>query len=89
MTSNIQEFLKNPIDASRHKARVLVNRAVKDITGGAVCMSDLADTSNLCVGLDGLQELIDSADEFTYMSELLDMAQDIAYQLLEDEGFPV
>jgi hypothetical protein len=89
MTSNIQEFLKNPIDASRHKAMVLVNRAVKDITGGAVCMSDLADTSNLCVGLDGLQELIDSADEFTYMSELLDMAQDIAYQLLEDEGFPI
>lgn len=89
MTSNIPEFLKNPTDAPRHKAMVLVNRAVKDITGGAVCLSDLSDTSNLCGGLDELEELIDGADEFTYMSELLEMAQDIAYQLLEDEGFPV
>jgi hypothetical protein len=51
MTSNIQEFLKNPIDAPRHKARVLVNRAVKDLSGGAVCLSDLADTFNLCAGV--------------------------------------
>jgi hypothetical protein len=88
MTSNIQEFLKNPIDAPRHKARVLVNRAVKDLSGGAVCLSDLADTFNLCAGLDELEELIDEADEFTPMQDLLDVAQDIAAQLLEEEGFP-
>ena len=89
MTSNIQEFLKNPIDAPRHKARVLVNRAVKDLSGGAVCLSDLADTFNLCAGLDELEELIDEANDSTPMSELLDVAQDIAAQLLEEEGFPV
>ena len=89
MTSNIKEFLKNPTDASRHKARVLVNRAVKDLSGGVVCLSDLADTFNLCAGLDELEELIDGADEFTPMSDLLDLAQDIAGELLEEEGFPV
>lgn len=86
MTSNIQEFLKNPTDSSRHKATVLVNRAVKDLSGGAVCLNDLADTFNLCAGLDELEQLIDEAD--APMSELLDTAQDIAAQLLEEEGFP-
>jgi hypothetical protein len=88
MTSNIQEFLKNPTDSSRHKATVLVNRATKHLSGGAVCLSDLADTFNLCAGLDELEELIDQADDSTPMSELLDVAQDIAAQLLEEEGFP-
>lgn len=89
MTSNIQKFLKNPIDSNRHKALVLVNRAVKDLTGGAVCLTDLADTFNLCAGLDELEEEIESADEFTSMENLFNMAQEIAAELLEEEGFPI
>jgi predicted RNase H-like HicB family nuclease len=89
MTSNIQEFLKNPIDASRHKARVLINRAVKDLSGGAVCLNELPDSYTLCNGLDELEQMIEEADEFTPMSELLDMAQEVASNMLEDEGFPI
>jgi hypothetical protein len=76
-------------EQARHKAQVLVNRAVKDLTGGAVDMSDLADTFNLCAGLDELQEAIEESDEFTTTSELYEIAQDVAVQLLEEEGFPV
>ena len=85
----LEQFVKNPIDDSRHKARVLVNKAVKLLSGGAICLGDLADTFNLCAGLDELEELIEQADEFTPMQELEDVAQDIACQLLEEEGFPV
>jgi hypothetical protein len=73
---------------ARHRAQVMVNRAVKDLSGGAVDLSDLSDTFNLCAGLDELEELIEQADEFTPMQDLLDVAQDIAAQLLEEEGFP-
>jgi len=73
----------------RNRAIKLVNKAVKELTGGAVDMSDLADTASLCAGLDELQELLELADEFTPMQELLDVAQTIAYDLLEEEGFPV
>jgi len=52
-------------------------------------MSDLADTFNLCAGLDELEELIEQADEFIFMQDLQYVAQDIACQLLEEEGFPV
>jgi predicted transcriptional regulator of viral defense system len=89
MTSNLTEFLENPTDSSRHKARVLVNMQVKSLTGGAVCLVDLADTFNLCAGLDELQEAIENADEFTPMQDLQDIAQEIAAQLLEEEGFPI
>lgn len=88
MTSNIQEYLRNSIDSPRHKARVLVNRAVKDLSGGAVCLNDLADTFNLCAGLDELQDLIDESDDSTPLSELLEVAQGIAAELLGEEGFP-
>jgi hypothetical protein len=76
-------------DEARHRARVMINRAVKDLTGGAVDLSDLADTFNLCAGLDELEELIEQADDSTPMQYLLDVAQDIAEQLLDEEGFPV
>lgn len=74
---------------SRGQATRLVNQAVRVLTGGAVCLSDLSDTFNLCAGLDELEDMIDQADEFTPMQELQDLAQDIACQLLEEEGFPV
>lgn len=74
------------MDSSRHKATVMVNRAVKTLTGGAVDLSDLPDTFNLCAGLDELEESIECADSLTPMSELEDLAQEIAAQLLEGEG---
>jgi len=75
--------------SNREKATRLVNKQVKLLSDGAVCLSDLADTFNLCAGLDELEELIEQADEFTPMQDLQDLAQDIACQLLEEEGFPV
>ena len=74
-------------DDSRHRAQVMVNRAVKDLTGGAVDLSDLADTFNLCAGLDELQDLIEQADELSTSREhLIDVAHDIAAELLDEEG---
>jgi len=89
MKTNIQDYLKNSIDGSRLKARVLVNRAVRSLSGGAVCLNDLADTFNLCAGLDELEELIDELNNSAPLSEVLEVAQGIAEQLLEEEGFPV
>jgi len=89
MKTNIQDYLKNSIDGSRLKARVLVDRAVRGLSGGAVCLNDLADTFNLCAGLDELQELIDELNNSAPLSEVLEVAQGIAEQLLEEEGFPV
>jgi hypothetical protein len=73
--------------SNRQQATRLVNQAVKLLSDGAVCLSDLADTFNLCAGLDELEEMI--ADRSIPMCDLQDTAQDIASQLLEEEGFPV
>ena len=72
---------------NRQQATRLVNQAVKLLSDGAVCLSDLADTFNLCAGLDELEEAI--SDISTPTHDLQDLAQDIASQLLEEEGFPV
>lgn len=77
------------MQTNRQQATRLVNKAIGQLSGGAVCLADLADTFNLCAGLDELEELIEQADEFTPTQDLLDVAQDIAAQLLEEEGFPV
>jgi hypothetical protein len=77
------------MDSSRQKAQAMVNRAVKTLTGGAVDLSDLSDTFNLCAGLDELQEAIEASDSDTPISELQDLAQEVATQLLEEEGFPI
>jgi hypothetical protein len=76
------------MNANRKEAVRLVDKSVSLLTAGAVCLADLSDTFNLCTGLDELEELIEQADEFTPMQDLLDVAQDIAAQLLEEEGFP-
>jgi hypothetical protein len=74
-------------DDLRYRAQVMINRAVKNLTGGAVDLSDLADTFNLCAGLDELEELLEQEEGTTPTQELLDVAQDIAEQLLDEEGF--
>ena len=71
---------------NRQQATRLVNQAVKLLSDGAVCLSDLADTFNLCAGLDELEEEISNNYP---MHDLQDLAQEIACQLLEEEGFPV
>ena len=65
----------------------MINRAVRLLTGGAVDLSDLSDTFNLCAGMDELEEMIEDVSIPT--SELQDLAQEIAVQLLEEEGFPI
>jgi hypothetical protein len=75
------------MDSPRQQANVMINRAVKTLTGGAVDLSDLSDTFNLCAGMDELEEMIEDISIPT--SELQNLAQEIAVQLLEEEGFPI
>ena len=74
---------------NRQEAIRLVNKSLSLLTGWAVSLADLPDSYTLCNGLDELEQMIEEADEFTPMSELLDMAQDVACNMLEDEGFPI
>lgn len=74
---------------NRQEAIRLVNKSLALLTVGAVSLADLPDSYTLCNGLDELEQMIEEADEFTPMSELLDMAQDVACNMLEDEGFPI
>jgi len=73
----------------RNRAIKLLNEAIKELTGGAVEMSDLPDTASLYAGLNELQKLLELAVEFSPTQELLDVAQEIACELLEEEGFPI
>jgi hypothetical protein len=73
---------------NRQFAIHLVNLEVNRLSGGVCCLSDLSDTSNLCAGLDDLEAIIEDSDEFTLMSEIQNIAQGVAYELLEEEGFP-
>jgi hypothetical protein len=74
--------------SNREYAIHLVNLEVARLSGGLVSLADLSDTFNLCCGLDDLENEIAEADEFTAMSEIRNVAQGIAYELLEEEGFP-
>ena len=74
---------------NRQYALKLVNKSLALLTSGAVSLADLPDSYTLCNGLDELEQTIEEADEFTPMSNLLDMAQEIASNMLEDEGFPI
>ena len=71
---------------NRQYALKLVNKSLALLTSGAVSLADLPDSYTLCDGLDELEQTIEEADEFTPMSELLDMAQEVASNMLEDEG---
>jgi predicted RNase H-like HicB family nuclease len=71
---------------NRKYALKLVNKSLALLTSGAVSLADLPDSYTLCNGLDELEQMIEEADEFIPMSELLDMAQEVASNMLEDEG---
>jgi hypothetical protein len=72
----------------REYAIHLVNQQVIQLSGGIFCLADLSDSNFLCIGLDDLENEIADADEFTSMSEIRNIAQGIAYDVLECEGFP-
>jgi len=74
--------------SDREFATHLVNLEVNRLTGGIVCLADLPDTHTLCAGLDDLEAIIEDSDEFTSMSEIQNIAQGIAFEILEEEGFP-
>ena len=64
---------------TRSQARKLISSKIGAITGG-LCVNDLADSQRLCDGLDDMEGMcIDEADSF---------ANEIAHDMLEDEGFP-
>lgn len=71
---------------NRQEAIRLVNKSLALLTSGAVSLADLPDSYTLCNGLDELEQAIEEADSSSPMSELLDMAQEIASSMLEDEG---
>jgi predicted RNase H-like HicB family nuclease len=71
---------------NRQEAIRLVNKSLALLTRGGVSLADLPDSYTLCNGLDELEQAIEEADEYTPMSELLDMAQELASGMLEDEG---
>lgn len=66
----------------------MINLETIRLTGGICCLSDLPDTHALCAGLNDLEAIISDSDEFTLMSEIQNVAQGVAYELLEEEGFP-
>ena len=74
--------------SDREFAINLVNLEVNRLSGGVVCLADLSDTAQLCAGLDDLEAIISESDEWTLMSEIRNVAQGVAYELLEEEGFP-
>jgi hypothetical protein len=77
------------MQTNRQYALKLVNKSVALLTRGGVSLGDLPDSYTLCNGLDELEEVMHDKAGTVLMSELLDIAQDIAAQLLEEEGFPV
>lgn len=64
----------------------MIAKAVERITGGFPTLDDLADLPCIMNALDEMQEQMDNGDPS--MSELENIAQDAAFELLEEEGFP-
>jgi hypothetical protein len=71
---------------NRQYALKLVNKSVALLTRGAVSLADLPDSYTLCNGLDELEQVMRDKAGVVLMSELLDIAQEIASNMLEDEG---
>jgi hypothetical protein len=71
---------------NRQYALKLVDKSLALLTRGAVSLADLPDSYMLCNGLDELEQAIEEADSSSPMSGLLDIAQEIASNMLEDEG---
>lgn len=72
------------MNENRKKAYKLIRICVAKRTNG-VDLSDLSDSAVLCNGLDHLEGAIESG---SYSPEdLIDVADDVALEVLEDEGW--
>jgi hypothetical protein len=72
------------MNENRKKAYNLIRICVARRADG-ISLSDLSDSSILCNGLDNLQAAIELC---IYSPEdLIDIADDVAQEVLEDEGF--
>jgi hypothetical protein len=65
----------------------MINAQVYGMVG--LSLDDLPDTALLCDHIDTLEEMIEEADSMTPMSELLDYAQEAAFEFLHEEGMAV
>ena len=65
---------------TREQARKLVNSKVEEITGG-LSLDDLADSATLCNGLDDMDGMSEE--------EASSFAEEIAQDILAEEGFPM
>ena len=65
---------------TRKEARNLISSKIEEITGG-LTIDELADSATLCNGLDDMEGMSkEEADDF---------ANEIAQDMLDEEGFPV
>lgn len=71
----------------RKQARKILNAAIVTMSNGAAFLSDLSDTCTVCSAIDEIEELLE--DEDLSHSEILDIAQESAVEILQEEGFPV
>ena len=65
---------------TRDQARKLINSKVEEITGG-LSLDDLADSATLCNGLDDMDGMSEE--------EASSFAEEIAQDILAEEGFPM
>ena len=65
---------------TREQARKLINSKVEEITGG-LSLDDLADSATLCNGLDDMDGMSEE--------EASSFAEEIAQDILAEEGFPM
>jgi len=82
--SNVEQQWKAAVafSTARKAGEKLINYHVKKLTGGTVSLSDLADTPTLMNGLDDIQ----GYDNF---DEACDRAEEVAQEMLIEEGCPL
>ena len=73
----------------RQIARKLMGKAIRDLTDGRIHIDDMADGCIMSEQLDYMEEEVSIADTTTPMSELEEIAQDCAVEILLDAGYPV
>ena len=64
------------------EAIALVSKAVRDLSQGGLELADLPETPALASSLDELADAIDNADSETIWSDITNLAQDIAADLI-------
>ena len=73
----------------RQVARRLIGKAIRDLTDGKAHIDDMADNCIMSEQLGYMQDEVSDADTTTPMSELEEIAQGCAVEILLDAGYPV